>query len=134
MTHITKNLYDSQRKKYERDGVLVPCAMRNNVSTILAEYNIDLNARSTDTKSHYHGTSLSGLQYPNQENPGSMIQITFEDLPTVSKKLGSLPKEYSEVPELSSNHKCDISASVCTVNLPSYMETLSPLTETTQFN
>ena len=72
--------------------------MRNNVFTILAEYNIDLNARSTDAKSHYHGTSLSGLQYPNQENPGSMLQITFEDLPTVSKKLGCLPKEYSEVP------------------------------------
>ena len=107
--------------------------MRNNVFTILAEYNIDLNARSTDAKSHYHGTSLSGLQYPNQENPGSMLQITFEDLPTVSKKLGSLPKEYSEAPELSSNHKCDISAPVCTVNLPSCMETLFSLTETIQF-
>ena len=99
--------------KNERDGVLVPCVMQKNVFTILAK------DRSTDAKSHYHGTSLSGLQYPNQENLGSMLQRTFENLPTVSKKLESLPKEYSEVPELPSNHKSDISAPVCTVNLPS---------------
>ena len=107
--------------------------MRNNVFTILAEYNIDLNARSTDAKSHYHGTSLSGLQYPNQENHRSMPQRTFEDLSTVSEKLEILPKEHSEVPELPSDHKSDISAPVCTVNLPSYMETLSSLTESIQF-
>ena len=105
---ITKNLYHSQRRQYERDGVLVPCVMRKNVFTILAKDNIDLNARSTDAKSHYHGTSLSGLQYPNQENPESILLRTFEDLPTVFK-----------------NHKSDISAPFCTVNLPSYMETLS---------
>ena len=130
---ITKNLYDSQRRQYERDGVLVPCVMRKDVFTILAKDNIDLNARSTDAKSHYYGTSLSGLQYLNQENPGSMLQRTFEDIPAVSKKLESLPKECSEVPELPSNHKSDISAPVCTVNLPSYMETLSSLTESMQF-
>ena len=113
--------------KNERHGVLVPCVMQKNVFTILAK------DRSTDAKSHYHGTSLSGLQYPNQKNPGSMLQRTFEDLPTVSKKLESLPKEYSEVPELPSNHESDISAPVCTANLPSYMETLSSLTESIQF-
>ena len=67
---ITKNLYDSQRRQYEWDGVLVPCQILKNVFTIFAKVNIDLNARSADAKSHYHGTSLSGLQYPNQENPG----------------------------------------------------------------
>ena len=107
--------------------------MRKNVFIILTKNNIDLNARSTDAKSHYHRTSLSGLQYPIQGNPGSMLQITFEDLPTISKKLESLPKEYSEVPELLSNHKSDISAPVYPVNLPSYMETLSSLTESIQF-
>ena len=116
---ITKNLYNSQRRQYERDGVSVSCVMRKNVFTILAKENIDLNVRSADAKLHYHGTSLSGLQYPNQENAGSMLQRTFEYLPTVSKKLESLPKEYSEVLELPSNRKSDISAPVCTVNLPS---------------
>ena len=62
-----------------------------------------------------------------------MLRRTFEDLPTVSKKLERLPKEYSEVLELPSNHKSDISASVCNVNLPSYIETLSSLTESIQF-
>ena len=61
-----------------------------------------------------------------------MLQKTIEDLPTVSKKLESLPNEYSEVLELPSNHKSDISAPVCAVNLPSYMETLSSLTESIQ--
>ena len=130
---ITKNLYDSQRRQYERDRVLVPCVMRKNVFTILANDNTDLNARSADAKSYYRGTSLSGLQYPNQEKPGSMLQRTFEDPPTVSKKLENLPKEYSEVPVLPSNHKRDISTPVCTLNLPSCMETLSSLTESIQF-
>ena len=83
---ITKNLYDSQRRQYEREGVLVSCMMLKNVFAISAKDNIDLNPRSTDAKSHYHGTSLSGLLYPNQENLGSMFQRTFEDLPTVSKE------------------------------------------------
>ena len=114
-------------------GALVPCVMRKNVFTILANNNTDLNARSTDAKSYYHGTSLSGLQYPNQENPGSMLQRTFEDSPTVSKKLENLSKEYSEVQVLLSNYKSDISTPVCTLNLPSCMETLSSLTESIQF-
>ena len=130
---VTKNLYEPQRRQYESYDVLVTCVMRMNVVNILVKDNIDLNTRSTDAKSHYHGTSLSGLQYPNQENPGSMLQRTFEDLPTISKKLKKLLKEYSEVPELPSNHKSDISAPVCTVNIPSYMETLSSLTELIQF-
>ena len=129
---ITKNLYDSQRNQYERDGVLVPCVMRKNVFTILAKDNIDLNARSTDAKSHYHGTSLSGLQYPNEENPGSVLQRTYEDLPNVSKKLDNLPKEYCEVPELPSNPRKGITAPVCTVNLPTYFETLSSLMKSMQ--
>ena len=62
---------------YESDAVLVPSVMRKNVFTILAKDNIDLNAGSTDAKSHYHGPSLSDLQYPNQENPKSMLQRTF---------------------------------------------------------
>ena len=130
---VTKNLYEPQRRQYESYSVLVTCVMRMNVVNILVKDNIDLNTRSTDAKSHYHGTSLSGLQYPNQENPGSMLQRTFEDLPAISKKLKKLLKEYSEVPELPSNHKSDISAPVCTVNIPSYMETLSSLTELIQF-
>ena len=44
-----------------------------------------------------------------------------------------MPKEYSEVLELSSNHKSGISAPVCTVNLPSYMDTLSSFTESIYF-
>ena len=31
---ITKNLYDSERRQYERDGVLVPCVMQKNIFTI----------------------------------------------------------------------------------------------------
>jgi len=37
--------------------------------------NIDMNAISTFVKSHYHGTSLSVVQFPTIENPG----IKFEN-------------------------------------------------------
>ena len=127
---ITKNLYDSQRSQYERDGVLVPCVMRKNLFTILAKDNIDLNARSTNAKSHYHGTSLSGLQYPTAENSGSVLARTYEDASPASKKLDGLPKEYCDVGPLPSNHGTkDIFAPLCTVNLPSYFEALPGLSD-----
>ena len=35
---ITKNLYDSERRQYERDGVLVPCVMQKNIFTIFTTW------------------------------------------------------------------------------------------------
>ena len=70
---------------------------------------------------------------PTKKTLGQCFRGPLRIFQLFQKKIESLPKEYSEVPELSSNHKSDISASVCTVNLPSYMNTLSSLTESIQF-
>ena len=125
---ITKNLYDSQRSQYEQDGVLVPCVMRKNIFTILAKDNIDLNARSTTAKSHYHGTSLSALQYPTVEHPGEILSRNYQDSSPTSKKLENLPQDYCFVGPLPFNPRAkDIFAPMCNVNLPSYMDTLPTL-------
>ena len=70
---------------------------------------------------------------PTKKTLGQCFRGTLRIFQLFQKKIESLPKEYSEDPELTSNHKSDISAPFCTVNLPSYMDTLSSLTESVQF-
>ena len=66
---------------------------------------------------------------PTKKTLGQCFREPLRIFQLFQKKLESLPKQYSEVPELPSNHESDISAPVCTVNLPSYIEALSSLTE-----
>ena len=64
--------------------------------------NIDMNARSTFVKSHYHGTSLSVVQFPTIENPGINFDnsIQTESNKATSKKLSPLPAEYINIKKL----------------------------------
>ena len=64
--------------------------------------NIDMNARSTFVKSHYHGTSLSVVQFPTIENPGINLEngTQSEQNKKNSKKLASLPGEYISIKKL----------------------------------
>ena len=102
---------------------------------MMAKDNIDLNAKSTMIKSHFHGTSISVFQYPSENNPGIALEHTFnDDNSSVSKKLAGLPKEYSEVNHLPS-YTTDLSiyAPLCTINLPPYLETLPSLEKSTKY-
>ena len=95
----------------------------------MAKDNIDLNATATMIHSHYHGTSISLLQYPSESNPGISLDYSFsDDSASLSKKLQGLIKEYSEVNPLpfytTTNN---MYTPLCTISLPSYIETLPSL-------
>ena len=64
--------------------------------------NIDMNARSTFIKSHYHRTSLSVVQFPTIENTGINLKngTQSEQNKKNSKKLSPLPAEYKNIKKL----------------------------------
>ena len=64
--------------------------------------NIDMNARSTFVKSHYHGASLSIAQFPTNKNPGINLGdgLLSEQSKKNSKKLSPLPAEYVNIKKL----------------------------------
>ena len=66
---ITKDISDYNLMQYEIDNVFIPKQSQGNVFSVIAKDNIDLNASSTTAKSHYHGTSMSLLNFPTRENP-----------------------------------------------------------------
>ena len=76
---ITTNLYNSIRSQFERDDVLVPRVLKKNIFTVMAKDNIDLNAKSTMVKSHYHGTSISVFQFPSRDNSGDELERIYTD-------------------------------------------------------
>ena len=64
--------------------------------------NIDMNARSTFVKSHYHGASLPVVQFPTIENPGINLENTTQSEKNKknSNKLSPLPAEYINIKKL----------------------------------
>ena len=117
------------KTQFEKDNVLVPRVLKKGIFTVMAKDNIDLNATATMIHSHYHGTSISLLHYPSESNPGISLDYSFsDDSASLSKKLQGLPKENSEVNPLpfytTTNN---MYAPLCTISLPSYIETLPSL-------
>ena len=76
-----------------------PKILKQGIFTIMMKDNIDMNARSTFVKSHYHGTSLSIVQFPTNENPGINLEnsLSSEQSKNNSKKLSPLPAKYVNI-------------------------------------
>ena len=80
-----------------------------------------MNARSTFVKSHYHGTSLSIVQFLTNENPGITLEngLLREQRKKNSKKLCPLPTEYVNIKKrfiLSGNPDKHLWAPLCSIN------------------
>ena len=105
---ILFNLYDA----------FLPGIFKKGLFTILAKDNIDKNATSTLAKSHYHGTSISILQFPTSSNNGADLPSTESpEILSSSNKLAPLPKQYSYVKPIPYKPgQGDLFAPVCTVN------------------
>ena len=87
--------------QYKRDGLFIPCNLKENIFTNIAKDNIDHNTRSTAATKHYHGTSFSVFQFSSVAFPGDMISYP-DELPTTtklsnSKKVDKLPSSYTEI-------------------------------------
>ena len=94
---ITKSLYDALSQNYSREGTFIPTNLRKGCFVIFVKDNIDKNASANLIKSHYHGTSISLLQFPIDGQLGDELdRVDFVDISHGSKKLSPLPAEYTE--------------------------------------
>ena len=86
---------------------------------ILAKDNIDKNSTTTMAKSHYHGRSISVLQFTSSTANGSELPyIETPEIQYCSKKLSPLPNEFTQVrPIPYQTVRSDLFAPVCSVNV-----------------
>ena len=90
-------------ERYEREGVVCPAKLRNEIFTTAAVDNIDHNPSSTTSQGSFHGTAISLVQHPL---PGNTGKPRYEDVisstnSSNSRKISQLPSSFSEVPPLS---------------------------------
>ena len=98
---VTRDLANWILHQYKHEGVFISCNLKKNIFTIIAEDNIDHNARLTTATKLYHGTSFSIFQFPSVAFPGDMISYS-DEFPTTtklsnSKKVDSPPSSYTEI-------------------------------------
>ena len=67
---ITQGLGEALLQLFHDDDAVIPGLLWTGLFTVGAKDNIDKNARCTISKSHYHGTSMSLLQFPSSFNDG----------------------------------------------------------------
>ena len=89
---ITKSLYGVLHRNYVQQNIFLPTNLQKGCFVVLVKDNIDKNASSNLVKSHYHGTSISLLQFPERENYGeSLGSFDYIDSAHKFKKLFPLP-------------------------------------------
>ena len=67
---ITNAIGSSMLKKYEGEKVFFPSMLRKSLYTVIAKDNIDLNSSSIMIKQHYHGISMTVMQFPTDIHIG----------------------------------------------------------------
>ena len=73
---ICNTIAVSLLEKYDRDRVFIGNT-RLDLFTIVAKDNIDVNARSTKVASHFHGISMTIMQFPSENNFYSNNFMTY---------------------------------------------------------
>ena len=118
---ITKDIYENLRESFFSYNCFFANILKKILVTVLLKDNIDVNARSNFVNSHYHGTSISIIQFVTNEDKGvdfPEIDIS-NNISTKSKKLSPLPGKYIKVQKLFSEEKTRVNelwAPLCSVN------------------
>ena len=86
-------------ERYERDGVFTGNS-RKGLFTVIAKDNVDVNSKSTKVSSHFHGISMTIMQFLSEKNHGSTIEETLYDLSKKSTRKLKMPDSYSNFKEL----------------------------------
>ena len=96
---ITTDTANSVMKRCEAENTVCPANLMDELFTTAAVDNIDPNPSSTTVNDAYHGTAISLVQHPTNENTGHERAVdTFDESShNSSKKLHQLPPFYSEV-------------------------------------
>ena len=83
-------------KKFNNNGIFTGNS-RKNFFTFIPKDNIDVNSKSTKVGQHYHGISMTIMQFLSNEN-GS--QQTLYDLSKESSRKLELPESYTNFKQL----------------------------------
>ena len=99
---ITKNIYENLCLSYFSHSCWFANILKTVLLTVLLKDNIDLNARSNFVSSHYHGTSISSIQFVTEHNTGlDFLEVDIlQDVSLKSKRSSQLPQEYINVKKL----------------------------------
>ena len=119
LLELMKIIYEALLLSFLVYQIFIPIILKKGVFLVMAKDNIDKNASSTDAKSHYHGTSISILQFPTSNEPGTELppNPTPTSIPS-SNKLAPLPKKYTVVEPLpyQPSPNSQLFAPLCSVN------------------
>ena len=72
---ISRGLSDTLLRRYNECKVFTPTPLKKNIFTIIAKDNIDHNATSSTAVKHYHGTSMTVIQFVSDTQPGDEQQF-----------------------------------------------------------
>ena len=91
---------DSLVAQFDMHRAFVPGNLRSGLSTILAKDNVDSNANSSTVTRHYHGTSMTIMQFPTVENLGVEVHRPVPDdtARATSKRVKPIPDDYANPP------------------------------------
>ena len=117
---ICDNIGSLLLQKYDMNGVFVSNNLKLNLFTIIAKDNIDLNARSTKIKDHFHGISMSQLQFRSSSNIGDSQEVLYNlSSSNIDRKL-KLPSDYVIFQDVPCRTKSPLFVPVCTSNIDYY--------------
>ena len=104
-------------EKYDQDKVFVANSLKLHLFTVIAKDNIDMNASCTKIKQHFHGISMTTMQFPTSLSRG-ILQDTLYGFGTdnTERKL-KIPDEYVCLKELPFESNTPLFAPTCTWNI-----------------
>lgn len=96
---VSSDIANSVIARYEREDVVCPSKLRTGLFTTAAVNNIDHNPGSISSHDSFHGTAISLVQHPTNQNKGERREAdSFDPTISASKKITHLPLSFSNVP------------------------------------
>ena len=93
------SLYRSSGKR------VLPSSLRIGLFTVVVDDNLDFNGSSLTGTSHWHGSGVSVLQFPTEDNPGTVrLRPPFKNLSDEEKVL-----DFSILDSYTNVHDCNLS-------------------------
>ena len=111
LSETVKALYNDLGDK------VLPSTLHRGIFTIFVDDNVDENSSSVTAAGHFHGTGVTVLQFPSEENPGiQRKQKTFKELQSVVPQSCKSIKTFTTVNKI--NDKLEFHYCVETINVP----------------
>ena len=104
-------------KKYDLEDVIFASHLTLGTFAIIAKDNDDLNARSTKVKKHFHGISMTTMQFPTKQNQGMKQNIIYDMCLLNNVEKLALPEVYEIIKEFSMRKNVPLSLPMCTINV-----------------